>query len=330
MELTTRIDIPKSRAHLTHRHKVLLLGSCFADHIGTLLTRDKFDCLVNPFGTLYNPASICAHLWRCISEREYTADAPEIVDNGDGRGCFSWMHHSSFNAPTADVLAERLNHALRTTARRLCDADWLIVTFGTAYIYRLQSNGMLVANCHKQPDACFQRSRLSAFDIVDQWTPLLQMLHSVNPKLQVIFTVSPIRHKRDGLHANQLSKAELLLALDRLTTDNVSYFPAYELLLDELRDYRFYATDMVHPSDVAVSYIYERFTDTYVARDEQEISRQCRDIHAALAHRVQHPDDPAHQQFINKYIQKITQLQQAHPYIDWSAELAVCHTPSKP
>lgn len=327
MDFLTHIDIPKSSVQMSHQHKILLLGSCFADNIGVLLRRDKFDVMVNPFGTLYNPASIAVHLWRCISQP--SPSEAELLQLGDDWR--SWMHHSSFSAPTQEELCQQIQKAQDAAAQRLREADWLIVTFGSSYIYRIKETGMLVANCHKQPDALFTRSRLSAYDIADQWVPLLEMLHSINPKLQVIFTVSPIRHRRDGFHQNQLSKAELLLAIDQLTASHPKglYFPSYEILLDELRDYRFYADDMVHPSPLAVDYIYEHFADTYINKEEQQLSKQCRDIHAALAHRPIHPDDPSHQQFIETTIRKIQHLQSLHPFLNWDAELAICRTQFK-
>jgi hypothetical protein len=298
---------------------VLLVGSCFADEIGEKMVRGGFEALVNPFGTLYNPASIAASLMRAplISPqggKNHAASFP-MTNNPNGnssplgeveRGLVfqgadgiwhSWMHHSSFSSSDVMTLVERMNSTTHRVADFLREADVLIVTFGTAIIYRLKETGMLVANCHKQPDTLFVRERLSAYDIVDQWQMLLQLLESVNPKLKIIFTVSPIRHKRDGYHVNQVSKGILLQSIDPLCSiehlplygenragcygaankldsslhrggdaqraERVSYFPSYEIMMDELRDYRFYADDMIHPSAKAVEYIWQRFQDTY-------------------------------------------------------------------
>lgn len=329
MELTTRIEIPKSAEHIRHEQQLLMLGSCFADEIGTRLRRDKFDAMVNPMGTLYNPASICAHLLRCLSEREYQPNDPEFIQ---AEGLWhSWMHHGSFSCDDRDELIQRMNTALHTTAERLRNADWLFLTFGTSYVYRLKTSDLLVANCHKQPDALFVRQRMAAVDIVDMYTTALQLLHSVNPKLRVVLTVSPIRHRRDGLHENQLSKAELLIAADSLShhstfSSQLFYFPAYELLLDELRDYRYYADDLVHPSSMAADYIYERFCDTFVTPDEQALSERCRHIQRALEHRPFHAASSQHQQFLRNTLEHIQQLKQAHPRLDLDAEIALCHT----
>jgi len=280
MQLQTIIDIPKPPFTISHQDRLLLLGSCFADEMAGKLLANGFTVLANPFGALYNPASIAAMLLRCISERE----CKEIFVGTDGIW-HSWMHHSRFSAETKDELQARVSKATQETAAFLRTASVLIVTFGTAIIYRLKENGMLVANCHKQPDSLFQRERLTAYDIVDQWQMLLQLLHAVNPDLKLIFTVSPIRHKRDGLHVNQISKGILLQAVEEMVNGNMeivnskwsnskyNYFPSYEIMLDELRDYRFYADDMVHPSPLAVEYIWQRFQQTYFSPQTIE---QCR------------------------------------------------------
>ena len=268
MELMTRIDIPESEWKMKTGAKVLLVGSCFADEIGEKMVRGGFEAMVNPFGTLYNPASIAASLLRSISEKEYTADSVELIQSESDGMWHSWMHHSSFSSLDVATLVERINGTTHCVADFLREADVLIVTMGTAIIYRLKETGMLVANCHKQLDSLFVRERLNSYDIVDQWQMLLQLLESVNPKLKVIFTVSPIRHKRDGYHVNQISKGILLQGVEEIVDGKLSngtchYFPSYEIMMDELRDYRFYADDMIHPSTQAVEYIWQRFQDTY-------------------------------------------------------------------
>lgn len=259
MELMTHIDIPQSEWKIKPGAKVLLVGSCFADEIGEKMVRGGFDAMVNPFGTLYNPASIAVNLLRALSEKEVSMSGNVVFEDVEGVW-HSWLHHSSFSSVNVATVVARMNETTHRVADFLRDADVLIVTLGTAIIYRLKETGMLVANCHKQPDSLFVRERLTAYDIVDQWQMLLQLLESVNPKLKVLFTVSPIRHKRDGYHVNQISKGILLQAVNEMGVD---YFPSYEIMMDELRDYRFYADDMIHPSAQAVEYIWQRFQDTY-------------------------------------------------------------------
>lgn len=286
MELTTKIPIPKADFEIEAGAKVLLLGSCFADEVGEKMVRGGFDALVNPFGTLYNPASIAASLLRSISEREYMADGAELVHDEVQGVWHSWMHHSRFSSANKEELLQRLNATMMQVSDFLRKADVLIITLGTAIIYRMKETGMLVANCHKQPDALFDRQRLSACDITDQWQTLLQSLESINPKMKIIFTVSPIRHKRDGMHVNQISKGILLQAVDELVGHHINYFPAYEIMLDELRDYRFYADDMIHPSPLAVEYIWQRFQDTYFSnKTKDSVAKATKDF-ARSQHRT--------------------------------------------
>lgn len=262
MEWMTCIDIPKSGWKMEAGAKVLLVGSCFADEVGQKMRKGGFEAMVNPFGTLYNPASIAASLDAVISEKwESSVDEASEQVFQDGAGIWhSWMHHSRFSSQDRQDLVGRINQVNREVSDFLRAADVLIVTFGTSVIYRLKATGMLVANCHKMPDSMFVRERMEVGDIAGRWTVLLRRLATVNPRLKVLFTVSPIRHKRDGFHINQISKGILLQAVDEMAVD---YFPSYEIMMDELRDYRFYADDMIHPSERAVEYIWQRFQDTY-------------------------------------------------------------------
>lgn len=331
MELQTKVTIPKPNFEINHKKQIFMIGSCFTTHIGELLTEDKFSCLVNPFGVLYNPASIAALLLRSISERDYSDASPEFFSDPQSGLTHSWMHHSTFSSSHKETLIQHANSVMHETADKLRQTDILIVTFGTSVIYRLKDSGMLVANCHKQPDRLFVRERLSAYDIADTWQTLIQILKSVNPNLHIVFTVSPIRHKRDGMHVNQLSKAELLLGIDQIVraNDHVYYFPAYELVMDELRDYRFYADDLVHPSSLAVRYIYERFTDTFVSPAEQQLSARCRAVHNLLSHRPTDAESPAYQALLEKTNNLIQDIIKKHPYLDFNAETSLCSTKSK-
>lgn len=310
MELTTKIQIPKADFEIEAGQKLLLLGSCFADEVGAKMVQGGFDALVNPFGPLYNPASIAALLLCSIEQGEYTAASPELLHDSTQDVWHSWMHHSRFSSDSREELLVKLNATTQQVGDFLRKADVLIVTLGTAIIYRLKASGMLVANCHKQLDSLFNRERLSVNDIVAQWQTLLQLLSSINPKLNIIFTVSPIRHKRDGMHVNQISKGILLQAVDELVNEEnisaemvngkclngksvngkwlngeCSYFPAYEIMLDELRDYRFYADDMIHPSPLAVEYIWQRFQDTYFSNKTKDTVAKATKAFARSQHR---------------------------------------------
>lgn len=261
MEFRTRVDIKKSKNEISHGQKILLLGSCFSDNIGEKLVNGGFSATVNPLGTLYNPASIASVITECAK--------PAGQRNGE---FFDWLHSK------ADLSWAETPDSLST--------DILCITFGTAWIYRLKETGMVVANCKKQPDRLFVREKLSVNAIVDTWSQLIENWPDGEcPRM--IFTVSPIRHKKDGLHENQVSKATLLLAVNELCKrypEKCEYFPAFEIMMDELRDYRFYAEDMMHPSAVAVDYIWEQFQETYFSEQTRQITLNKEKIHKQEQH----------------------------------------------
>lgn len=337
MQFFTTVDIPESDIRIRHQEGVVLLGSCFADHIGMCLEQAKFRVLRNPFGTLYNPYSIAWHIERCLNGPEFTNQSEEIFQNKDGRW-HSWMHHSTFSECEAAHIVSNMNKAKNLCAEALRNAGTLIVTFGTAIIYELNKTGQIVANCHQQSDSMFTRRRLSVEEITDRWSSVITLLKDVNPDLQILFTVSPIRHKRDGFHVNQLSKATLLLAIDQIVRQNAeqqenedapyhaTYFPAYEIMMDELRDYRFYASDMIHPSETAVSHIWQRFTDTFMDEQTKDIISQCGKISRAVAHRPFNPEDQAYKVFLRQTLEQIKKLTKQHPYISMEKEIALCNT----
>lgn len=249
MKLQTIVDIKPIPWQIRYEDKILLVGSCFADSIGQMMAQRGLQVTCNPFGTLYNPVS--------IAQAMQMTELPPLVEH-DGLW-HSMAHHGSFSRATEEETREAVVQSIETMQRALKEATVVIVTFGTAWIYEM--NGEIVGNCHKLPENCFTRRRLSADEIGALWAPLIARY----PDKHWLFTVSPIRHIKDGLHENQLSKATLLQAVDAISRQHtaVSYFPSYEILLDELRDYRFYAEDLVHPSPVAIQYIWERFAESY-------------------------------------------------------------------
>ena len=260
--LTTPVPAPKLPFRIDFATGIVSLGSCFSDEVGSRLDEGGFHIKVNPFGTLYNPASIAEALQRVLDDRPIVMD--DLVKHEDL--WHSWYHHGSFSRSTPGATLMTCNSRLHQAHRALKEADLLMITFGSAWIFE-REGGKVVANCHKLPAQMFERRRMTVEEIVALWQPLLQKLQTYYPTLQVLFSVSPIRHMADGAHGNQLSKATLLLAIDQLMhSDNqalgqssIHYFPAYEIVLDELRDYRFYGPDMAHPSDLAVEIVWERF-----------------------------------------------------------------------
>ena len=284
MEFRTQVKLGKSEFLLSHQHKVLLMGSCFAQEVGQRLQNDKFNCLLNPFGILYNPASICKSLERIVAGTLFTENDLQK----QGEIFFSWMHHSDFSATTEKETLQLMNTSLQEANAMLHELDVLVLTFGTNRCYKWKESGEIVGNCHKVPESQFEVVDLSINEMVGMLTETLGKLWEINPKLQVIFTVSPIRYAKYGFHGSQLSKASLLLLcheVANVSSGRAQYFPAYEIMMDELRDYRFYADDLVHPSSLAVQYVYERFTSCFVDKQEQLISAECRKLVREMQHR---------------------------------------------
>lgn len=312
MKLYTSVDIAPSEKKIGYDDKILLLGSCFADNIGAKFGEHYFQTIVNPFGTLYNPASIRRSIDLSLSRnnKRYI-----LQHNGLWH---SMMHHGSFSHPDKDVLIARCEESQTLLRTALRDATTIIVTFGTSWVYKMEY--LVVANCHKMPAERFNRYCMSASEIIESWLPLLDQI----PNKNWIFTVSPIRHIKDGLHANHLSKANLMQAIDVLIanardlnpTSTYSYFPSYEIMLDELRDYRFYAEDMVHPSQVAVDYIWRRFVDTYMTADTQNEMRTLHQLWCDRHHKLLHPDSYEAKKFAAKIEQRTQELKKQYDWID--------------
>lgn len=312
MQFRTELTPPKAAYPVSYAHKMVLMGSCFSENIGNWLSDHYLDVTVNPFGILYNPASIAQGLRLLIAEKVYTE-----ADLFEHQGLYrSFDHHSRFAASTLPQALQLINDSRQTATRQLQQADWLLITFGTAWVYSQKQEQRVVANCHKLPERLFERRRLSVSEIVAEWSELLDKLFTLNPNLRILFTVSPIRHIKDTLPGNQLSKATLLLAIDELThySDRIHYFPAYELMIDDLRDYRFYASDMLHPSEVAIDYIRSKFADTYFSDATKQLFSECEKFKRALEHRPSEPDSEAYQKFLTQNIQKLNQLIEKNPY----------------
>ena len=266
LKLQTRVECGSAPFRMSYSDGIVLLGSCFADEIGARMSDAGFDVCANPFGTLYNPVSISDAVNRLESGEPFVQD--DCVEMGAGAGLVcSFRHHTSFARRTPEEFLAYANASLSEAHERWSKAGLVILTLGTAWCFRHRESGKVVANCLKRPDREFSRERLSFQDTIS----ILSGIVSRFPDKRFIFTVSPIRHMADGAHGNQLSKGTLLLAADSVADgERVVYFPAYEILMDELRDYRFYAEDMVHPSAQAVDYIWERFCDFVLADGERQ------------------------------------------------------------
>lgn len=266
-KFVTRVDVKPADEKIGYNSRILMLGSCFTTQVGAILHDYRFNVMVNPFGVLYNPCSILSSVERLHSGDLFTCDDVIQTNPTDAMGIkkyASFYHHSSFAHPTPDEFLENANTHLIKAAKLSAEADTVIITLGTAWVFELLSKpGFVVSNCHKRLAKEFNRRLLS----VGECSSILFRIAEIYRDKRIIFTVSPIRHFKDGAHGNQISKSTLLLAIDEVVSrcNRCSYFPSYEIMLDELRDYRFYAEDMVHPSDVAVKYIFEKFKESHIS-----------------------------------------------------------------
>jgi hypothetical protein len=317
MELLTGVQLPAAASEITWETPVMFLGSCFANEIGYRMAAGKLPVMTNPHGTLFNPFSVAGALDRFITGHFYTENDIYLYQ---GR-YLSLDHHTAFSSYERDVLIERLNGVSRTASAFIRNASFLFVTFGTSYIYTLKESGAIVANCHKLPSSLFTRRQAVFTEIVSRWKESLDRLHEVNPGLKVWFTVSPVRHLSDGAHANQLSKAQLLLAAEELLghPSVEGYFPAYEIFMDELRDYRYYAADMVHPSENAIDYIWEKFCTIFITGHTLRLWNEAARITRAMAHRIT-GGKPESAPFANAMLERISDLRNRAPFINLDAE----------
>ena len=283
MKFRTEISVSSSDFKISHACKIAMQGSCFAENIGGKLLNAGFSTDVNPFGIAYNPMSLSKNLNRLLDNTPFHAD--ELFKDNNAI-YHSFSHHSRFSGPDPSEALEKINSRMNQSLDFLRTAGLLIVTFGTAFVYRLQSTGEVVSNCHKLPAKNFSYKRLTMDEITGEWNDLIVRLQAFNPSLRILFTVSPIRHWKDGAHENQLSKSVLLLSIDELLRNHAScfYFPAYEIVLDDLRDYRFYAEDMLHPSSQAIDYVWEKFKAAWFDEETSKQTLEFEKIHRALNH----------------------------------------------
>ncbi len=315
MKLQTVVDINRYEQLIGYQSRVFAIGSCFADRVGERLRRAKLRVEVNPMGVLFNPVSICGAIERLVHSRFVAAE--ELQEGcGSQPPFYHFDMHSSLSRTTPEQTTEAINCAIERGHRAIVEADCVIITLGTAWVYELVESGAVVANCHKLPAREFRRRRLSVEEVVQQ---LERVVTGVLQGKHIIFTVSPIRHLADGLMENSVSKATLRLAVELLSERHteVSYFPAYEILVDELRDYRFYDADMVHISPLAVEYVWERFVDVALTAEAREILPRVMQLIKATEHRAVNPQSEQHRHFIERLVNGMERL----PEVDFSEEL---------
>jgi len=319
MHFTTKVPIPKSYHTIDYHSKIVSLGSCFAVNIAEKFNYYKFQNTVNPFGILFHPLAIQESIRRAVEQDFFTES--DLFFHNERWHCFEV--HSDLSAIHKEDLLKSLNQKVADFKLQIESATHFLITYGTAWIYQEKATQNIVANCHKVPQSQFEKILLTAATIQKTIQETIDLIQSVNPKATITFTVSPVRHLKDGFIENQQSKANLIIGIhnainQQLTTDNrqpstANYFPSYEIMMDELRDYRFYAEDLLHPNTTAIAYIWERFVSGSVAVESMPIMEEVDHIQKALAHRAFNPNSESHQKFLAQLQVKIAQLQAQFP-----------------
>ena len=322
MEFRTKVDLPVNVPLIHHSDRLMLWGSCFTENMGKLFIDNKFRCDVNPFGVLYNPLSIAEALGQVLHRKRY-----EESDLKRERSVwYSLMHHSSFSSGSAEECLKKINTRLQRAEEAIAETQWMVFTWGTSWVYEWKETGGIVGNCHKLPERLFTRRILKVEEIVEAYGALIEELLLLNPRMHCLFTVSPIRHIKDGMHGNQVSKAVLLLAIQRLTEQYPSclYFPSYEIMMDELRDYRFYADDMVHPSSVAIDYLWECLGKTFFSPSAWEFLKAWEKVRKGLEHRPFDAQSGQYRRFLSQILLNIEELKEKFTYLDVQNEIELC------
>nr|WP_321222275.1 GSCFA domain-containing protein [uncultured Psychroserpens sp.] len=314
MNLQTKIPLQPNRYNqIDYNSKVLLLGSCFSENIGEKFEYFKFQQLQNPFGILFHPLAIETLISNAINEKEYTKD--DIFFHNEQWHCFD--AHSKFSNASEIELLQNLNHQIKSTHQFLKEASHIIITLGTAWAYRLIESDSVVANCHKIPQKKFLKELLSVEQITESLEAIMSLVKSINPKVAFIFTVSPVRHIKDGFVENTQSKSHLITAIHQVTKprDHNYYFPSYEIMMDELRDYRFYKEDMLHPNATAVNFIWQRFKEVYISEETNTTMTSVEELQKGLSHRPFNEKSDAHKAFLLQLEQKKTLLNSRFPHM---------------
>jgi GSCFA family protein len=319
MQFFATINIKPIKPSVTHRDKILLTGSCFTEHIGNFLIENKFNALQNPNGILFDPLSVSSSLLSYIQNKKYAEEDLFYLNETWN----SWQHHSRFSNPDKSACLKNINESQQQAHEFLRDADWLIITLGSAFTYKLADNFQAVANCHKAPAQNFIKHLNTIEEIVTAFDSILHQLFHFNNKLKIIFTISPVRHLRDGVVDNNRSKARLIEAVHHLVNkfDRLYYFAAYELIIDVLRDYRFYDVDLAHPNYAATQFVLEKFSDACFDQSTKELLDEIRKIIIAKKHKPFNAASSLHKKFLQQHFEKTKQILDAHPYLKLEEEL---------
>jgi hypothetical protein len=320
MEFRRELEVKPFQEKINIRDRIMLVGSCFTDKLGDKLAHHRFSTLQNPNGILFNPVSIANAVSSYVAHRKYGKEDIFFKEEW----WTSWDHHSMFSHADPDMLLDMINRSQDQAHAFLKQAKWLVITLGSAWVYQL-ADGHVVANCHKVPTDKFRKSLLPVEEVLSVLDNMLHRLFIFNPSLRIIFTISPVRHLRDGFVENNRSKAVLIQAVHHLVDkfNKLSYFPAYELIIDDLRDYRFYAEDMVHPNYQATEYVWQKFIGACIDDESLRFMKEISPVNAAIAHKPLFPDSNAHQQFRMKMLERVRDLQKTYPFLDFEQDLRV-------
>jgi hypothetical protein len=315
MQFRTEIPIPKGNNPIDYHSQILSLGSCFAENMSDKFGYFNFRNTVNPFGILFHAPAIEKTLRFAVNQKEFTES--DIFFHNERWQCFD--AHSDLSSPDKNELLANLNKTSALTHQQIIQATHVVITIGTSWGYRQKDSGNLVANCHKIPQKEFTKELLSEAANAESLQNTIQLLNTANSGIQIILTVSPVRHIKDGFAENQWSKANLISAVRNVIAENPSaaYFPSYEIMMDELRDYRFYAEDMLHPNQTAIDYIWEKFFTAWISPTEFPVMEEVRAIRKALAHRPFHPNSESHHAFLDSVRRKATLLQGKFPHMQF-------------
>ncbi len=314
VQFRTEIPILKNQNPIDYNSKIVSLGSCFAENMGEKFEYFKFENAVNPFGIIFNPVSIENIISRIVHQKHFTQE--DIFFHNERWHCYEV--HSELSNPNKDEFLAGLNLIIQQSNNLIIQSTHIIITYGTSWIYKLKSSNAIVANCHKVPQKEFEKELLSVEVIQKSIQNTIALIQKVNPTCNVIFTVSPVRHIKDGFVENQRSKAHLISAIHNIVNCQLSiinYFPSYEIMMDELRDYRFYADDMLHPNPMAINFIWERFFQTQIEETIHPIMEEICAIQKGLAHRPFNPNSESHQLFLTNLTQKMKLLQEKIPHL---------------
>ncbi|HZG26304.1 MAG TPA: GSCFA domain-containing protein [Chitinophagaceae bacterium] len=319
MDFMLNIKIDPPETGINYRDEIFAVGSCFTEHISGRLNDLKFPVVQNPNGILFDPLSVSRSLVSYVECKQYHAE--ELVYLNELWQ--SWQHHSMFSGMDAGLVLEKINASQRAAHEHLQKARWLIITLGSSFSYQLAGNGEFVANCHRAPAQWFRKHLASIDEMLASMEHCLHQLLQFNPTLNILFTVSPVRHIRDGVIDNNRSKARLIELVHHLVSkyQQLYYFPAYELVIDVLRDYRFYDIDLVHPNYAATEFVFEKFTASFIDEESRATMEDIRKIMAAYRHKPFQPASMAHQDFLKSYLKKIHHCKQKNPHINFDREI---------